>query len=54
MIKNKKFALILIAHADDETLGAGGTILGGAGGAFGGAGGTTGADYFFSSSFGFF
>ena len=27
MIKNKKFALILIAHADDETLGAGGTIL---------------------------
>ena len=27
MIKNKKFALILVAHADDETLGAGGTIL---------------------------
>lgn len=27
MTKNKKLALILIAHADDETLGAGGTIL---------------------------
>ena len=27
MLKNKKFALVLIAHADDETLGAGGTIL---------------------------
>jgi LmbE family N-acetylglucosaminyl deacetylase len=27
MTKNKKLALVLIAHADDETLGAGGTIL---------------------------